>query len=66
LPRLAHQALAHSAAGPQQEQTVLLKHLIAEQKRTNLLLGLALYFGAGIAIGVVVVQVLMRWHHLGG
>ncbi len=66
LPRLAHQALIHAAAAPQQEQAVLLKHLIAEQKRTNLLLGLALYFGAGLAIGIVVVQVLMRWHHFGG
>ena len=65
LPRLAHQALTLAAAAPQKEQALLLKHLISEQKRTNLLLGLALYFGAGIAIGVVVLQLYMRWYHIG-
>ncbi|MES2831249.1 MAG: ubiquinone biosynthesis regulatory protein kinase UbiB [Pseudomonadota bacterium] len=64
LPRLAHQALSRAGSGHQQEQAVLMKQLLAEQKRTNLLLGLALYFGTGIAAGVVLLQVYMRWHHV--
>ena len=64
LPRLAHHALAQASAGHSQEQTVLMRHLIAEQKRTNMLLGLALYFGVGIALGMVLLQFFLRWHHL--
>ncbi|MBC7415018.1 MAG: ubiquinone biosynthesis regulatory protein kinase UbiB [Herminiimonas sp.] len=63
LPRLAHQALTLAAAAPAQEQAALLKALISEQKRTNLLLGVALYFGVGLAAGVVLIQFFLRWHH---
>jgi ubiquinone biosynthesis protein len=61
LPRLAHQALTQGAQ-PQQENIDLLKHLVAEQKRTNLLLGFAIYFGGGLLGGVVLVQLFMRWY----
>jgi len=64
LPRLAHQALSHAASGHQHDQATLMKQLLAEQKRTNLLLGIALYFGTGIAAGVLLLQVYMRWHHV--
>lgn len=64
LPRLVHQALSQAAPGQQQEQAHLLKHLLSEQKRTNRLLGVALYFGIGIGAGMGLLQVLMRWHHV--
>ena len=57
-------AESHAAARDSNEQADLMRHLIAEQKRTNLLLGLALYFGVGLALGVVLLQFFMRWHHL--
>ena len=64
LPRLAHQALTHAAAAAPQDQALLLKQLLAEQRRTNRLLGMALYFGVGLGVGVVLMQFFMRWHHL--
>ena len=50
LPRLAHQALTQMSA-PRQDNTELIKHLLEEQKRTNLLLGIAIYFGCGLVGG---------------
>jgi ubiquinone biosynthesis protein len=38
--------------------------VLAEQKRTKMLLGVAVYFGGGLAAGVVLVQFLMRWYYL--
>jgi ubiquinone biosynthesis protein len=64
LPRLANQALSNIASGPLQEQTALLKSLIVEQKRTNLMLSMALYFGVGLGAGVVLLQFYLRWHHM--
>jgi ubiquinone biosynthesis protein len=49
-PRLAHQALT-KAGEVEQASTELLKRLLEEQKRTNLLLGIAVYFGAGLIGG---------------
>ena len=63
LPRLAHQALSKAANAPLQEQTDLLKAIIREQRRTNLMLGLAMYFGGGLAVGVVLIQFYLRWNH---
>ena len=60
LPRLAVQALQDSKGHPLQENTELLKRVLAEQRRTNMLLGVAVYFGGGLAVGVVMVQLLMR------
>jgi ubiquinone biosynthesis protein len=59
LPRLAHQALMQ-ATEPNHQQSDLLKRLIAEQKRTNMLLGIAIYFGGGLLGGVLLVTVLLR------
>ena len=63
-PRLAHQALSKMIATPHQEQSDLLKQLIVEQRRTNRMLGMALYFGAGLGAGIVLLQIYLRWHHL--
>jgi hypothetical protein len=40
----------------------LLKCLIAEQRRTNLLLGVIVYFGGGLLAGILLVQLLIRLH----
>jgi ubiquinone biosynthesis protein len=63
LPRLVHQALTQ-AAQPQQQEQVLLKALLDEQRRTNRMLGIAFYFGSGLVAGLLVVQIYLRWHHL--
>lgn len=49
-PRLAHQALT-KAAEAEQRTDELLKLVLQEQRRTNLLLGVALYFGGGLIAG---------------
>ncbi|WP_194720624.1 ubiquinone biosynthesis regulatory protein kinase UbiB [Noviherbaspirillum malthae] len=62
LPRLAHHLLTVKSEEPR-ENAELLRQLIAEQRRTNLLLGFAVYFGGGLAGGILVTQLLMRWYH---
>ena len=62
LPRLVLQALEAKAHGPQSDNSALLQRLLAEQRRTNLLLGIAVYFGGGLVAGILVVQLLLRWH----
>jgi len=62
LPRLLHQALA-ARAEPQGQNEDLLRRLIAEQRRTNMLLGFALYFVGGLMLGVVIAQIFVRWNH---
>jgi ubiquinone biosynthesis protein len=64
LPRLAAEALGANHPRATQENSELLKRVLAEQKRTNLLLGVAVYFGGGLAVGVVLVQFILRWYHL--
>lgn len=62
LPRLVQQALEAKVHGPQPDNSALLQRLLAEQRRTNLLLGIAVYFGGGLVAGILVVQLLLRWH----
>jgi ubiquinone biosynthesis protein len=64
LPRLVHQALSNQAGQSEmRESTELLKRVLEEQKRTNLLLGIAVYFGGGLLGGILLVQLFMRWYH---
>jgi ubiquinone biosynthesis protein len=56
------QALEAKAEGHQVDNSALLQRLLAEQRRTNLLLGIAVYFGGGLILGILVVQLLLRWH----
>lgn len=58
LPRLAHQALT-TADKENTQHTALLAKLVTEQRRTNMLLGLVVYFGGGLIGGIVVVQLLL-------
>lgn len=57
LPRLVHQALV-AAAQPQNGEAELLRRLVAEQKRTNRMLAVILYFGCGILTGVLLIRLL--------
>jgi len=61
LPRLLHQALQQKADEPREQQE-LLRQLLAEQKRTNSLLAFGAYFGCGLIVGVLIMQVLLRWY----
>jgi ubiquinone biosynthesis protein len=61
LPRLVQQALAARAA-PTPDPGPLLRRLIAEQRRTNLLLGIVVYFGGGLLAGLLAVQLFLRLH----
>nr|WP_155466209.1 ubiquinone biosynthesis regulatory protein kinase UbiB [Duganella radicis] len=61
LPRLVHQALERHAEKPA-DNTELIKVLIAEQQRTNRLLGLVIYVAGAFALGVAGVQLYLRWH----
>lgn len=61
IPRLAHQALVRYTEGEGQPQNAeLMKKLLAEQRRTNMLLGVIVYFGGGLIGGIIVVQLLMH------
>ncbi|RJF97679.1 ubiquinone biosynthesis regulatory protein kinase UbiB [Noviherbaspirillum saxi] len=63
LPRLLHQALTAKSEEPAVNAD-LLKQLIAEQRRTNMLLGIAIYFGGGLAGGILIVQLMLRWYQI--
>jgi ubiquinone biosynthesis protein len=64
LPRLAHQALLAHAERPEKKNAELLRQLISEQKRTNLLLGIAIYFGGGLLGGLLIAQMILRWYRI--
>ena len=62
LPRLAHQALTMATENNQNSQSAeLLRKLVAEQRRTNMLLGVIVYFGGGLIGGIIVVQLLIHF-----
>jgi len=60
LPRLAHQALTQ-ASEPRSDNTELMRRLLEEQKRTNLLLGIAIYFGGGLVGGGLLTLVFITF-----
>jgi ubiquinone biosynthesis protein len=62
LPRLAHQALLK--ASQREEEADVLKALLAEQKRTNLLLSMVIYFAGGLVGGIALMQIYWRWGSL--
>jgi ubiquinone biosynthesis protein len=63
LPRLIHQALQVRVDESSWQNNELLKQLVVEQRRTNMLLGFTVYFGGGLIAGILVVQMLLRWQH---
>jgi ubiquinone biosynthesis protein len=62
LPRLAHQALS-LAAQPRDKDNEVLRQLLAEQQRTNRVLGFIMYFGSGLIGGALLLQMLLRWYY---
>ncbi|MDZ4074064.1 MAG: ubiquinone biosynthesis regulatory protein kinase UbiB [Hylemonella sp.] len=56
LPRLLHDYLKHNAVGNRRE----LEELLIEQRRTNRLLQALIYAGIGFALGLIVVQMVIR------
>jgi ubiquinone biosynthesis protein len=63
LPRLLHQALqAQIKSAESDHHEALMRRLIREQQRTNMMLGIAVYFGGGLVTGILVVQLFLRWH----
>jgi ubiquinone biosynthesis protein len=66
LPRLVHQALSAQAELKSEKDRTdrLIKRILEEQQRTNLLLGMAIYFGGGLIIGVILMQLYLNWYHL--
>jgi ubiquinone biosynthesis protein len=63
IPRLLHHALSRQVEEPQ-HSAELLKQLVAEQRRTNRFLGFIVYFGGGLAGGIILAQVMLRWYRL--
>lgn len=59
IPRLLHDFLKQGAQGRDRRE---LEELLAEQRRTNRLLQALIYMGIGFALGLVVVQWLVRYH----
>ena len=63
LPRLAHQAL--SRAGEQSHSNEMLAALLSEQRSTNTLLKVIIYFGGGLFAGVIAAQLLLHFYFIG-
>lgn len=63
LPRLAQQALNKYVAAPEGQDAALLRRLLAEQRRTNFLLSVIVYFGGGLLGGVLFVQLFLYVMH---
>ncbi|GAB3489960.1 ubiquinone biosynthesis regulatory protein kinase UbiB [Curvibacter fontanus] len=57
LPRLLHDYLKHNAGSQKRE----LDELLTEQRRTNRLLQALIYAGIGFALGLIVVQMVIRF-----
>ncbi|TFV89034.1 ubiquinone biosynthesis regulatory protein kinase UbiB [Oxalobacteraceae bacterium OM1] len=63
LPRLIHQALQKQVDGAKHDEDML-RQMLHEQRRTNRMLALIVYFGGGLVGGVMLVQLLLRWYRL--
>ncbi|WP_295990106.1 ubiquinone biosynthesis regulatory protein kinase UbiB [Rugamonas sp.] len=62
LPRLVHRALLQGGEAPSNDGE-LLRELIVEQRRTNRLISLAVYFAGAFVIGMLGLQLYARWRH---
>jgi len=62
MPRLLHQALAAHDGSTAGETNRLLRAVLDEQRRTNRMLTLLVYFGAGLIGGIVLAQLFLRWY----
>ncbi|MFJ2986848.1 ubiquinone biosynthesis regulatory protein kinase UbiB [Collimonas sp. NPDC087041] len=64
LPRLAHQALTQVVEPMAEQGNEMMWRLIAEQRQTNRLLGLLVYVGGGLAAGVLLTLIYLRFGHM--
>lgn len=62
LPRLLHQTLAAHDGSTTGETNRLLHAVLEEQRRTNRMLTLLVYFGAGLIGGILLAQLILRWY----
>ena len=63
LPRLAHQALTQAVEPKNEQNNELMWKLIAEQRQTNHFLGVLVYVGGGLAAGVLLTLLYLRFAH---
>ena len=63
LPRLIHQALTHTIQPPPQDNSQI-EALLEEQRRTNRLLGIAVYGGGGLLAGILLARLWSSLRHL--
>ncbi|HWX04061.1 ubiquinone biosynthesis regulatory protein kinase UbiB [Collimonas sp.] len=63
LPRLAHQAMTHMIEPRAEHSNELMWQLLAEQRKTNHFLGIVVYLGGGIAVGVLLTLLYLRFGH---
>jgi len=64
LPRLAHQALTQVVEPKAEQNNELMWRLIAEQRQTNRFLGMLVYVGGGVAAGVLLTLLYLRFAHM--
>jgi len=62
LPRLVHRALLQASEPSGGLNNELLRTLVEEQQRTNRLLSFAVYFIGAVGVGLVLIQVYVRWY----
>ena len=62
LPRLMHRALQQGGEAPASDADML-RELVVEQRRTNRLISLVVYFVGAYIVGMVGLQLYARWHH---
>lgn len=62
LPRLAHQALTLASQPRQESEAMTL--LLAEQRTTNRLLRIIIYFGGGMVAGALVAQLFLHLYYM--
>ncbi|AIY39862.1 Ubiquinone biosynthesis monooxygenase UbiB [Collimonas arenae] len=63
LPRLAHQVMTHAIEHKSEQNNELMWRLIAEQRKTNHFLGILVYVGGGLAAGVLLTLIYLRFGH---
>ncbi|MQR00341.1 ubiquinone biosynthesis regulatory protein kinase UbiB [Glaciimonas soli] len=61
IPRLIHQALSKTIDGATHQHNEVNLQLLAEQRRTNHLLGIVVYFGGGVLSGLLLALIYMRF-----
>lgn len=61
LPRLVHQSLTKYTESEDSQRDAMIQKLLAEQRRTNMFLGVIVYFGGGLIGGILLLQLLFAF-----